>query len=300
MANFWDDIGNWVGGLFNQQPTSQMCPQSEVQQAIQSGNAMATTPSYQPPSTAIVPSVAWGTSQSPSQINPWLPMTIPGTRTPVQDTPLHQIPGSDYWTNYERTKLAQETARRQAIQDEWERQQKSLDYTNQLSLLKQKFENEMALAQANKQDDTWYKQQLLTIQREENAQNQARWQAELAAQEKEQLAQLSAQPRSWLEYAALANQPPVVQPWMLPLMPQEYNMTPVGQQIPGWGQSNMQNMPSLINPSAQLWARMGPTAQQQYQGYQQAQQGATPEETQFRLWAMGPPEGKYSGLIQRR
>lgn len=108
-------------------------------------------------------------------------------------------------------------------------------------------------------------------------------------------AQLAAQPKSWLEYAAYTGQEPVVQPWMLPLMPQEYGLQ-TGQPIPGYTEESMAGMPSLLNPSAQYLARMGPTAQQQLYGYQQAQTGAMPEETAWRQWSAAPPGGGATQL----
>jgi hypothetical protein len=130
----------------------------------------------------------------------------------------------------------------------------------------------------------------------------------------------------WLESAAYTGQQPVIQPWMTPLMPGQYGYGGgpghvrkidlpvngnliikqegeaggVGQPIPGWTPEEMSGMPALLNPSAQYWARMGPTAQQQYYGYKQARTGATPEETQFRLWSSSPPSGQYRGLTYTR
>ena len=62
----------------------------------------------------------------------------------------------------------------------------------------------------------------------------------------------------------------------------------------------MGSMPGLTRPSRQYQARMGPTAMGQYQGYQQATTGATPEETQWRLWQTAPPGGGYRGLSYMR
>jgi len=45
---------------------------------------------------------------------------------------------------------------------------------------------------------------------------------------------------------------------------------------------------------------MGPTAQQQYYGYQQAQAGARPEETAWRLWSAAPPGGAGTQLSYAR
>ncbi len=127
-------------------------------------------------------------------------------------------------------------------------------------------------------------------------------QQQLQQEQQQRLATLAANPKSWLEYAATANQPPVIQPWMLPMMSKDYSgagMPQAGDVIPGWTATNMTGMPDLGNPSAQYWARMGPTAQQQYFGYQQADQAMTPEESQFRLWNTAPPSG-FRGFSQVR
>lgn len=120
---------------------------------------------------------------------------------------------------------------------------------------------------------------------------------ELALQKQQQLAQLAAQPRSWLQYAALAGETPAIQPWMKPLMAQQYQ---AGEALPGWqpegrGQP-MGGLPELTRPSRQYQARIGPTAMGQYLGYQQARTGATPEEAQWRMWSAAPPGGGYRGL----
>ncbi len=147
---------------------------------------------------------------------------------------------------------------------------------------------------------TPYQQQQLEYQRQQAAQDAAYRQQQLEQEQKNYLAQLAAQPKSWLEYAATANTPPVIQPWMLPLMPQEYAGLPqAGEVIPGWTAQNMTGMPDLIPPSGQYMARMGPTAQQQYYGYMQADKAMTPEESRWRLWSMAPPSGRR-GLTQVR
>lgn len=110
-------------------------------------------------------------------------------------------------------------------------------------------------------------------------------------------AELAAQPHSWLEYAAYTGEQPAIQPWMQPLMPQQYQQLGTGQPIPGYqGTQGMAGMPQLTTPSRQYQARMGPTAMGQYQGYQQARTGARPEETEFRLWSAAPPSGAGSRL----
>jgi len=126
-------------------------------------------------------------------------------------------------------------------------------------------------------------------------------QADLEAQKQQRLAQLASQPKSWLEYAALSGQAPVVQPWMLPLMKGDYGITSAGSPIPNYSPTDMTNMPDLIPPSAQYMARIGPTGQQQLYGYEQAVHGATPDESQWRQWSMAPPgSGSYRGLQMQR
>ncbi len=59
-------------------------------------------------------------------------------------------------------------------------------------------------------------------------------------------------------------------------------------------------LPWLNTPSMQYWARMGPTSQQQYYGYQQANTGQLPEETNWRMWQTAPPSGRNTGIQYRR
>jgi hypothetical protein len=148
-----------------------------------------------------------------------------------------------------------------------------------------------------------YQQQQLELQRQQLAYQQQQDAAQLAAEKQKYLAQLKANPGSWLEYAAASGSNPVIQPWMLPLMPGQYGMEKMslpaaGTPIPGWeGAGNSASgMPDLLNPSAQLLARMSPSARAQYYGYQQADTGATPEDTSWRLWSGAPPSGGNSGL----
>jgi hypothetical protein len=159
--------------------------------------------------------------------------------------------------------------------------------------------------------ERWQTQQELGLSREELelrrelAEQQLAWEKERFAQQQEmerqrRLAQLAAQPMSWLQYAAEAQEPAVVQPWMLPLMPQQYKELQVGQPIPGFkGIEGMKEMPELTRPSAQYQARISPTALQQYYGYRQARTGARPEDIEFRLWSTAPPSGRYAGLSRR-
>ncbi len=145
-------------------------------------------------------------------------------------------------------------------------------------------------------------------------QQQAQQQAEYYAWQQEEArrqygAQLAAQPQSWLQYAAYTGEQPAIQPWMQPLMPQQYEQLGAGAAIPGWqaqqagqmgGVQGMAGLPELTRPSRQYQARMGPTALAQYSGYQQARTGASPEEQQWRLWSGAPPGGQYQGLRYTR
>ena len=162
--------------------------------------------------------------------------------------------------------------------------------------------------QQPQQDPRNYMAELQYQQQQESARAAAQieWerqkqQADLEAAKQESLAKLAAQPKSWLEYAALSGKAPVVQPWMLPLMKGDYGITSAGSPIPNWSATDMTKMPDLIPPSAQYMARIGPTADQQLYGYESAVHGATPEETQWRQWSMAPPgSGSYRGLQMQR
>lgn len=146
------------------------------------------------------------------------------------------------------------------------------------------------------------------------AQQQAQWQREyqqgqlgIQTQQIEQekqarLAQLRANPASWLEYASLSGQNAVIQPWMLPLMPQQYRgQVTTGSPIPGYtaGGSDMSGMAALTTPERQYQARMSPASLQQYYGYERARTGAPIEDVQWRLWGTSPPGGN-KGLTYTR
>jgi hypothetical protein len=160
------------------------------------------------------------------------------------------------------------------------------------------------------QQQQWGTQQQQTEQQYQLDQQRLAWEQQQAtaqqAQERQQyLSNLAAQPKSWLEYAAASGATPMVQPWMLPLMPQQYAGTVAGAALPGWqgvqtsigqGMPTMAELPSLTTPSTQYQARMGPTAYQQYAGYEQARTGISPTETQFRLWSQAPPSGQFQQL----
>ncbi len=167
-----------------------------------------------------------------------------------------------------------------------------------------------------------FREQQFGFQEETRRLEQEQFQLQLTGQREERLAQLAAQPISWLQHAALSGQTPVVQPWMIPLMRPGQNLQ-VGQPIPGFQPAlpggaveqggfipgtatpsplgtQFANLPELRRPSAQLFARMGPTAQQQFLGFRQARTGIPPQETLFRQRQTGPPGSSGGGFQQQR
>jgi len=101
---------------------------------------------------------------------------------------------------------------------------------------------DMGLQQQQAQESTpeamsdWQRAQMELAQ-QQLAAEQGWKQQEYGLEQQQYASQLAAQPKSWLEYAAYTGQPPVVQPFMLPLMPQEYaglEGLRAGQPIPGW------------------------------------------------------------------
>ena len=167
-----------------------------------------------------------------------------------------------------------------------------------------------------------FREQQFGFQREQLEADRLFREQQLTGQREERLAQLAAQPISWLQHAALSGQTPVVQPWMIPLMRPGQNLQ-VGQPIPGFQPalpggaveqggflpgtatpapvgSTFANLPELRRPSAQLFARMGPTAQQQFLGFRQARTGIPPQETLFRQRQTGPPGTPGGGFQQQR
>lgn len=82
---------------------------------------------------------------------------------------------------------------------------------------------------------TPWQQSQLDLQQSQLAQQEAQFQAQRATEQERYLANLRAQPASWLEYAELQKEPAVVQPWMEPLMRAQYEGLDVGEPIPGTG-----------------------------------------------------------------
>ena len=162
-------------------------------------------------------------------------------------------------------------------QDVWER-----EYLERQSAKERQFEAISSGREDVRQREMidWYREQA-TMEQQEG--------------ERRYMAQLAAQPRSWLQSAAYTGQTPVMQPWMQPLMPQEYGYE-LGKDIPGWTQASAAGIPELTRPSAQLWSRMTPSAQEQYGGYKQARTGATPSDIDWRRQSTSAPGGGRTQL----
>jgi len=186
----------------------------------------------------------------------------------------------------------------QKQQADWQKRYEELmlEYQQQQQSQSANLQSAQLEAERQRQQEmiNWYQQQ----QQAQLAWEQQQQQMQLEAERQEQLASLKANPGSWLEYAALSGQSPTVQPWMLPLGYEDYGFQ-LGSPVPGWnaGATSGTGLPELMTPSAQLWARMSPSAQQQYQAYQASRTGMSPSDVQYQLWA-GAPGGAYGGLRQ--
>uniref|UniRef100_A0A6M3ISP0 Uncharacterized protein n=1 Tax=viral metagenome TaxID=1070528 RepID=A0A6M3ISP0_9ZZZZ len=189
-------------------------------------------------------------------------------------------------------------------------------------------------ARLDREDRQFYEK--LAQDREFALQEKQMGMAQLEQQRQQRLAELSANPMSWLQYAAEAGTMPGIQPWMLPLMPQQYSELGAGAAVPGYvqgpaskaydefqtglqaklggglemgtsynpaplpGPVSMSGMPNLTPMSMQYWARMNPSSQSQYLGYEKARTGQTPEDTLSRMRAGAAPSGKFGGLSWKR
>ena len=139
----------------------------------------------------------------------------------------------------------------------------------------------------------------------------------LAAKRETELANLRANPQSWLESAILGGTTPAIQPWMLRFMPQDYSQPNTGARdyvryggqplkagapLPNWRgkETNPASMLELTTPSLQSWAQMGPDAQQQYLGYERMRTGASPEEQLWKMRSTLPPGGNAPRLTYRK
>jgi len=189
----------------------------------------------------------------------------------AQGNPLELMgkAGQEGTTPYQQKQLAQSEAEQIERQRQFDIQQK---YQQQQDAARAAFEQ---------QQFAWQQQQ-------------AAAQAEM--QRQQYLANLKANPASWLEYAMASNQQPVVQPWMTPLMYGQQGQQ-VGQQFDVSSQSAM---PNLLTPSAQYMARMSPSMQAQYGGYQKAKTGANPADTDFWMRSVAPPGGGAPAINYNR
>ncbi len=191
-------------------------------------------------------------------------------------------------------------------------------------------QRELGLSESQLAADTEYQKAQMELDKQKFAWEQTLSNAQLEQENRAYAANLAANPKSWLEYAAFTGNAPVIQPWMQPLMPEQYKNLSAGTAIPGISSINnptgmtgislnpdgtiasitngspvstsfdYSNLPELLNPSRQYQARIGPTAYSQYTGYQQARTGMTPEELEFRLWSQSAPGGSYKGLDYNR
>jgi hypothetical protein len=157
---------------------------------------------------------------------------------------------------------------------------------NELAWLKEKFNREEGINP--------YEQASIDFQNKQLAWQQENAKAQAEAEKQSRLSQLRANPYSWLQYASEAGETPAVQPWMLPLMPQQYMSNAAGSALPGWTgnvDQPLSGLPELTRPGAQYFARMNPSSQKQYSGYETARTGATAEDIAWRRGTSAPPSG---------
>jgi len=174
----------------------------------------------------------------------------------------------------------------------------------QLTLEQAKFEWEkqqaaerVAAQTATTSEEAKWRQRELDIKEAEIEAGRAYQQQLIEMQRQQHIAQLQANPSSWLEYSLASGQTPAVQPWMLPLSYQDYGFQ-LGQPIPNWNPSNLAGLPELMNPSAQYWARLSPSQRAQYMSYAAAQKGMRPQDVEAQMWGSAPSGGGYGGLRQ--
>jgi hypothetical protein len=97
-------------------------------------------------------------------------------------------------------------------------------------------------------------------------------------------------PVKWLEYHQAAGKPTVSQQWM------ESMGGPKAGTVISQPNSEGTDLPSLLNPSAQLYSNMSPTEQGQWQGYQQANKALSPEDSMWQLKQASAPGGRNTQL----
>lgn len=189
-------------------------------------------------------------------------------------------------------------------------------------------QRELGISEAQLALDKEYQTAQIALEKEKFAWEQTQANAQLDLENRAYAANLAANPKSWLEYAAFTGNVPAIQPWMQPLMPQQYSNLTAGSAIPGIYNTQMptgmtgiginpdgtttvmngspvsafdySNLPQLTTPSRQYQARMNPSSFQQYTGYEQARTGMTPEDLEYRLWSQAAPGGNYQGLSYGR
>lgn len=181
-------------------------------------------------------------------------------------------------------------AKRRAEEAQWQTSESEAD--------RQLREQEM------KQQESWRESQMASQER--RAAEALQWQKDQFAQQQQlaqqqRLAMMAQNPLQFMQYHAESGQTPAVQEWMKPLALNQGSLQ-TGQALPGWNQNTgLQGAEqTLMTPSAQFQARMGPTALQQYYSMQQSRTGASPEEQQYRLWSGSAPGGRFTGLSPRR
>lgn len=157
----------------------------------------------------------------------------------------------------------------------------------------------------------------LDVQRQQLQFQQQQAQQQTELQRQAEMARLSANPINWLQFAAFTGEQPVIQPWMIPLGFQQFGGaggtgtpqiapqgTQIGQPLPGLqatdGGFDFSGLQALTTPSAQFLSRAGPTATQQFLGFERARTGASPQETQFRLHTGAAPTGRFGGFSRFR
>jgi hypothetical protein len=145
----------------------------------------------------------------------------------------------------------------------------------------------------------WQKQQAdmqNQLQQQQFSWQKEQFQLQQEADKAARLANLRANPASWLEYASASGQTPTVQAWMKPLAAPGSNLE-VGSPLTQYNASGpSMGLSPLLAPSAQYMSRIAPSSQQQYAGYQQALTGATPQDTSWLLNQSTAPGGNFGGL----
>lgn len=159
------------------------------------------------------------------------------------------------------------------------------------------YDPESDISQVGQKTSDTREAERIQLERDQLGYEKERDAAALQADKEARLAQLKANPGSWLEYSTLSGQSPVVQPWMMPLRPQGYSAS-AGEPLPGWNTQPEQpaNLTELTTPGAQYYAQMSPDMRAQYMGYEKARTGQTEDSTDWRLWSRAPGAGKATRI----